>query len=733
MGLKTTKHSVSPNAEDELDLQVIAQVIRDSWILIIAIFVIVLAIGIAYALLATPIYRATAMVQVDDNAGAINDKLGDIAQLFSGKAVADAEIELIRSRDLIDSTVRLLHLDIDSRPRYFPIFGAWMARSAPTGRLATPWLGFTSYAWGGEALDVTQLDVPPDLYDKTFTLIAAAAGHYALMNSHGDLVLNARVGEAASATTDSGVIRIKVASLVARPNTQFKLSRTSTQLLTERIQEKLDVSEKVKQSGIVQIQLDGADSARTAQTVNAIVQGYVARNVELKSGQAQQVLGFLNRQLPPLKANLDSAEQRYNTFRNTSGTIDLGEESKLLLQSIADVKQKTAALEQQRSELLQRFSPTHPAVTAINAQLADLGRQQGDMRAKLAKVPDTQQSAVRLMRDVDVNTSMFVNLVNNAQQLRVIQAGQLGNVHIVDDAVAQERPVRPKKALIVGMAALLGLVAGIAAAALKRASNRGMESVTEIEAAANIPVYSMIMHSERQLKLRRSIRLGERGKHVLSVSSPEDIAVEGIRSLRTALLFRLAEAPNNVVMITGPRPDIGKSFLSVNLAAVLASAGKRVLVIDADLRRGDVHGYFGTAREPGLHEVLSGAEPDSAVQHEVFVNLDVLPRGGVSWAPSELLMGERLGRVIAAIAPAYDVVLIDTPPVLAVTDSSVIGPHAGTTLFVMRHGCHSPAELHESIRLLASAGVTVDGILLTDVPRRTNAYGTYSSYATDTA
>lgn len=733
MGLKTTKQSVASSADDDIDLQAIATLLREKWLLIVAITGAFLAIGIGYALLATPIYRANAMVQVDDNAGAVNDKLGDIAQLFSGKAVADAEIELIRSRDLIDSTVRMLHLDIDARPRHFPLIGGWMARSSPHGLLASPWMGMSEFAWGGERIAVTQFDVPPALYDARFVLTAGPSNTYVLASPSGEQVLKGSVGEARSATLPEGPVTVKIDQLLARPGTGFTVSRTSTQLLTERLQTDLDVSEKVKQSGIVMVQLDGADSARTAETVNAIVQGYVQRNREVKSSQAQQVLSFLGRQLPPLKAELDSAEQRYNTFRNTSGTIDLGEESRMLIQSVADTKQKVIALEQQRSELLQRFSPTHPAVAAVNAQLADLRRQQAEMGARLAKVPNTQQSAVRLMRDVDVNTGLFVNLMNSAQQLRVMEAGQLGNVHIVDYAVAAERPIKPKKTTIVGVAGLIGVIMGMGAAMLQRANTRGLESASEIEAAAGVPVYAVIMHSEQQIGLRRSIRLGERGKHVLTISSPDDIAVEGIRSLRTALLFRLAEAENNVVMITGPRPDIGKSFLSVNLAAVLAAAGKNVLLIDADLRRGDVHGYLGIERTPGLHEILAGSDAKKIVQKDVFLNLDAIPRGGVSWAPSESLMGPRLGALIQEVSARYDVVLIDTPPVLAVTDSSVIGKHAGTSLFVMRHGRHSAAELHESIRLLGSAGVRLDGILLTDVPSRTNAYGTYSTYVTDAA
>jgi len=732
MSLHTSNHRTAANADDEIDLSAIAATLRENKLLISAVAAATLALGTGYAFFSTPVFRADAMVQVDDSAGAVNDKLGDLAQLFGGKATADAEIELIRSRELIDATVRSLHLDIDAKPRYFPLIGSWIARNAAADQLAAPLWGLSSYAWGGEQLEVTQFDVPPALYDQKFKLIAGSNNTFELKGPDGDVVLTGRLGEPVAGKTQYGPVSLTVNTLKARAGTVFQLRRSSTQLVTEKLQKNLDISEKVKQSGIVGVRLDGADSARTADTVNAIVRGYVQRNVGLKSGQAAQMLGFLGNQLPELKSGLDDSEQRYNTFRNKSGTVDLVEESRLLLQSIVDGKTRITTLEQQRADLLQRFTPGHPLVAAIDAQLADLQREQNQLTAKVSSLPDTQQAAVRLMRDVNVNTGLYMNLMTSAQQLQVLKAGQQGNVRVVDYAVVAEQPVKPKKAIVIGAAGVLGLLLGVAAALLRRSLNRGMEDTVAIEEAAGVPVYAVILHSERQIGLQRAARRGDRGQHVLASSSSGDIAVEGIRSLRTALLFRMAKASNNVVMVAGPRPDIGKSFLSVNLAAVLASAGKRVLLIDADLRRGNLHAYFGKFRDPGLQDVITGAAIDSVIRRHVLPNLDVLTRGALSPSPSEVLMSDRLGKIIDHLSHAYDLVIVDTPPILAATDSSVIGKHAGTTLLVMRHGRHSETELRESMRLLGGAGVEVNGIVLTDVPQRSAAHGTYSAYESTT-
>ncbi|WP_144148426.1 polysaccharide biosynthesis tyrosine autokinase [Paraburkholderia sp. BCC1884] len=717
--------------DDEINLSEVASVIVENRLLIATITAAALTLGAGYAFLGTPVYRADATVQVGDDTGALNDKLGDLAQMFSGKSSADAEIELIRSRGVVDDAVRQLHLDIDAQPRYFPLIGQRLARASAGGALADPVWGLGRFAWGGEVLRVSQFDVPPALYDKKFTLVADSGQQFQLRDPDGEPLLTGRVGEVVTGTTPEGPIRLRVDSAVARAGTEFRLSRASTQLTTIQLQKSLDVAEKTKQSGIVGIRLDGDDSERTAATVNAILRGYVQRNVGWKSAQAQKMLGFLGNQLPQLKSDLEKSEQRYNSFRNQNGTVDLEAESRLVLQGIADSRTQATALQQQRAELLQRFTPTHPSVTAIDAQLAELRRQQADLNARVATLPNTQQSAVRLMRDVDINSGLYTNLMENAQQLGVLRAGQLGNVRVVDYAVTAEEPVKPKKALVMAAAAALGLMLGTAAAFARRALHSGLESPLEIEQIANAPVYGVISHSEQQQRLQRAANRGDgcgvSGAHILAVAAPDDIAVEGVRSLRTALQFRLAEAPNNVVMITGPRPDVGKSFLSVNLAVVLASVGKRVLIVDGDMRRGKLHQHFGLQRERGLPDAIGGASLDSVVRREVLPNLDVLTRGAGSPMPSEMLFGERLAALVDQLAKAYDIVILDTPPVLAVTDSALIGKCAGTTLLVMRHARHSAAELRETTRLLGAAGVSVNGILLCDVPQRASEYA-HSAY-----
>jgi tyrosine-protein kinase Etk/Wzc len=717
--------------EDEIQLSEIFAVLRESLGLIALTTACALVIGSIYAFLWTPTYRADVLIQVDDDTGAgtINDKLGDLAALFQNKASADAEIELIRSRMVVGEAVSRLHLDIDARPHWFPLIGAPYVRYTSGDGIANAPLGLASYAWGGERINVSNFDVSPHQFGKGYMLIAGRDEQYELQSPDGKTILRGRVGEAASAQSADGPVSLTVKSLLARPGTRFDIKRSSTQQTVADLQKALNIAEVTKQSGVIGMSLDSSNAEQAATTVNTIATLYVQRNVDRKSAQAQQMLAFLGDQLPQLRADLDRAEARYNSFRAQHGAIDLEEQSKLLLQTVVDNRSKIIALQQQRTDLVQRYTELHPSVVAIDGSIGELKRQSDQLEKQIGGLPSVQQDAVRLLRDVKVSSDLYTSLLNSTQQLRVLKAGQLGNVRTVDLAVVPEKPVRPKKAMALAGAALFGLIAGCALALGRRMFNRGLETPAEIEMATDLPVYSIISHSDHQTSLEGSKRHVTSKPAVLADIAPGDIAVEGLRSLRTALQFGVLKARNNVIMVTGPRPGIGKSFVSGNFAALLAAGGQRVLLIDGDMRRGDLNRMFAVPMKPGFADILSGADPESVIRRAVLPGLDVIVRGATPKLPAELLMSKRLAHVLADLQAKYDYVIIDSPPVLAVTDAGLIGRHAGATLLVARHGLHSAAELSETTHQLSSAGTQIDGVVLTDTPSKSGvSYGAFSHY-----
>jgi tyrosine-protein kinase Etk/Wzc len=722
---------------DELRLSDYLAAILGSWRIVVSVMLAVVLLGTAYAFLASPVYKADAMIQVTEaapqnNANGQANAVQTVSQMFDSKSTTAAEIELLRSRAVVEDTVKKLHLDITARPRYFPIVGGMISGILGTRNGEPPVSWLSGFAWGNESIAVPKFDTPKDLYDKSFTLTAGENGNYVLSDPDGIAILNGKVGQEASGTSTFGPVTILVDKLVGEEGSKYELSRASTLGTVDELQHRLTVTETALQSGIIALSLEGRDSKLTSQIVNDIASRFVQQDLDTRSAEAGKTLAFLEQQLPQLRAQLDASEEKYNSFRNKQGTVDLSEESRLLLQQVVDNKSKLLDLQQQRAELSQRFTPSHPAVAALDAQIAALTNAQGALTKNVAVLPDTEQNAVRLLRDVRVNTQLYTNLLNSAQELRVAKAGQVGNVRVVDFAEAADDPVRPKRVLVILISVAAGLILGILVAFVRKSLYGGVERPEEIEKRLGVRVFAIVPRSTQQLRLQQKVGARSQGLHVLAATSPEDAAVEGIRGLRTSLQLQMADARNNVVMLTGSRPDAGKSFLSVNLATLVASTRKRVLLIDGDMRRGDVHSHFGVRHMPGLSDVLMGSDIESAVLHDVLPGVDLLTKGSLPSHPSELLMSDRMHEVLDLLKRQYDLVIIDTPPVLAVTDATVIGRHAGTSLLVVRHGRNQVEEIGETMKRLHHGGVNMKGVLLTDVPQSKlmsgSAYTNYYGY-----
>ena len=254
----------------------------------------------------------------------------------------------------------------------------------------------------------------------------------------------------------------------------------------------------------------------------------------------------------------------------------------------------------------------------------------------------------------------------------------------------------------------------------------GIKDPADIESATGLHVFATVPHSIAQVGLAKLIKSQASGTHLLAITHPEDPGVESLRSLRTALQFAMLDARNNVVLFTGPTPDIGKSFTSANFAAVLGAGGKRVLLIDADMRKGHLHQFFGMKRGHGLSELITDTRSlDDVLRRAVAPNLDLITTGTMPPNPGELLMSPAALQLLQTLSAQYDLVLIDTPPVLAVSDTQVLAPHAGTVFLVARADVTALGELQESAKRLGQIGVPVKGVVFNGLDTSRQRYGGY--------
>ena len=727
-----TKSHEHEDDNDEIDLMGLLGTLIDHKWLIAGVTGVFMAAGVAYALLATPVYQANALIQVEPKK---NDPLGfsDVSSLLGKESPSTTEIELIKSRKNIGATVDNLQLDIDIQPNRFPLIGEFIARHfkpETDGDVASPVMGMNSYAWGGEQLKLAQLEVPQELLGKELTLIANNTGEFSLLDDDRKLLLTGKVGQ----DIHEHGIKLQVETLSANPGTKFALTRNPRLNTIMDYQKALDVNERGKDSGMIALALEDKNPAVAIQTLNEIARLYVQQNVERTSAEAAQSLGFLRDQLPQVRKDLEKAENALNAFQIRSKSIDISLEAKAILDQIVALDTSISALKLQKAEMDRKFTPQHPAYRALMGQLAELTAKQSRLAKQVEGLPTTQQEVLSLTRDLKVSTEIYTQLLNKSQELDVMRAGAVGNVRLIDTAdVDLLTPVKPKKALIVLIATFIGAFLVIGYVLFRRALNRGVQNPDDIE-KLGLPVYASIPFSSLQ-KVEDDKSTGGRGTRVtplLASSHPTDLAVEALRSLRTSLHFAMLEADNNRLMISGPSPKVGKSFVSSNLAAVIAQSGQRVLLVDVDMRKGYIHKMFDIPVENGLSDLLAKrCDLHTATHQSEVENLYVIGRGQIPPNPSELLMHKNFTDFLDEVSADYDLVILDTPPFLAVTDAAIVGRQSGTNLIVTRFELNPAREVELTMRRFAQSGIDLKGAIFNGVEKRASAkygYGAYGYY-----
>ncbi|MDL2356777.1 MAG: polysaccharide biosynthesis tyrosine autokinase [Pseudomonadota bacterium] len=701
----------------------------DSRWLIGAITALVTAAAGLYALAAKPVYEANLMIHVEeDSPNASKNILSEASSLYETKQAAIAEMELMRSRMVVARAVDKLHLFIEAQPKYFPIIGRRVAGAASDALSEPGIFGWGGYAWGGEAIDVAVFNVPAAWQNREFTLTALAGQRYRFDGGGGAPAFDGAVGQRYLVPVDGGGIELKVERMEALAGAQFLLKRASRLGTIERIQSALVIAERGKLSGVVEVKLQGDSAKRSNQMLSEIAREYMRQNLARKTEEAEKSLAFLNQQLPILKRQLEQSEDKYNQFRNAHGSIDLREEARMSLLRAGDARTRRLELIQKKTALLTRFTEEHPIVKGINAQLAEADTEIAAVAERIRTLPVLEQDESRLTREIKVNTDLYMALATTAQQLRLISVGRVSNVRMIDAPMAPEAPVKPNRPLIVALAGMVGLLLGGAVALARKALAGGIDSPQQIERLLGAAVvYATIPHSANQEQRMKRARRDGPASPLLAQAIPEDAAIESLRSFRATLQFSMRHFRNNIVMLVGPTANVGKSFVSANFAAVMAAAGKRVLLIDADVRNGHLHRYFGLRRDQGLSMAISGAVPVEQVIHRgVLENLDFIATGTLPQNRAEFLLNLNFGVLLETVSAQYDLVLLDAPPVLAVADALVIGAHAGAVFILTRAGVTTAGEIHESIKRLNHAGISPQGVLFNDMaPRLDNDSSLY--------
>ncbi|MCX7835356.1 MAG: polysaccharide biosynthesis tyrosine autokinase [bacterium] len=356
--------------------------------------------------------------------------------------------------------------------------------------------------------------------------------------------------------------------------------------------------------------------------------------------------------------------------------------------------------------------------------------------ARLEALPEKSLMLARLTRDSQINEKLYLMLKEKYEESRIAEAGRKASVRIIDEAKPPKSPIRPNKRANIIIGVFLGLGIGIFASILIEYTDNSIRTVEDIE-RLGIPVLGTIPYinlDEITKKLEREGKeiddqLWEKLEtRLITTFSPKSPISEAYRALRTSLLFSDLERKRQVILLTSATTKEGKTTTSCNLAITLASAGMKTLLLDADFRRPSIHRNFRLERHHGITDILLGTLTiEQALKPTELGNLEILTCGEIPPNPAEIIASDFFNDLIQKLRQMYDVIIIDSPPIIAVTDATILAKIADTVILVTHSGYIAKREVLRCVSILKSVGVKLTGVVLNglDIKR---VYGSYYYY-----
>lgn len=662
--------------KEETDLFDLLKDLAKNWHIMLPCIILAGALGVFVAMWIRPVYQVDALLQIESKNNKGAGMMAGLGSLFATTSPAETEIELIKSRQIIGDAVEKMHL------QYY---------AEPTSRLNR--LFHREGRMDLNIFEVPWNNLPADDNIGPWTAVAKDdSTQFMLFDHHKKLVLEGDVGTTykfpyAGDTAIFGVLKMQ-----AKKGCKFEVSQITKLDAIEAFKKAFDVKERGKKTGILEFSYQDIYPDKAVIVLNEIASNYLRQNVEQRNAEAQKTLEFLEKQLPDVKAQMDSSLFKFNTYRHQVGSVDINAETRIVLERRTKLQQELLTLQQKKQDAVRLFQPEHPAIKTLEEQEMAIKRELTINSNETKKLPSTQQEVLKLTNEVDMAKIMYTSMLNNIQQLKLVSAGEVGSVRIVDYAEIVTKPSKPRKKVILCIALFLGFLFGACIVSLKSKFYNGVRDAHFIERETGFSVYA---------KVPKGNPKGTKGVRPLAVVEPDDIAIEALRALRSSLEFSMDEGSRPIIGVSGLIPGVGKSFISVNLAALCAGLDKKVLLIDADLRKGRLHKEFGIKRGNGLSQHLLHEVDMASIIHKTEVeNLFVMPCGNVPSNPSELLGSKHYSDMINELEKQFDLIVIDTPPIMLVTDAALACRQASQIVMVIEYNKHSIDAIQDGMAQL---------------------------------
>ena len=704
--------------EDEYDLvQLLSDILAGKYWIAAAVAV-ALVLGAVSVLKTRPIYRAQAVLQLESRSGslALPAGMSDMLGGGSGDNGAEAEMEIMKSRMVMAQAVRALDQQAYAYPRPLPFLGLIPAQ------LQLPDPGFDllrPYQWGDEAIELGEISVPQDWLGEAMLLTITGPISYRIDLPDGASAPGAL--RARLALPDQG-FSLVVDELKGPIGREFYVGRKTMPSAVNDLLRNFSVEEFPRRSSILRMKFSGPDPKRAEAALDAIAQSYVGQNIARSAAEVQSSLTFIEEQLPIAKQKVSQAQDALNAYRQEQQSVDVDFETRTLLVQATEIEAQLSALALQEEDLKKRYTINHPTYQALLQNRLSMEAQLDDVRKSTLSLPETQKEIFNLSRDLQVSQDVYVQLLGREQELRVVRASSVGSARIIDTAFSNGYRTAPLTKRIMTLYLIAGFGVGVGIVLLRRLRRHGIRDAQEIE-KVGLPVFATVSHTPGAVNLHK--RKG--WLPIMAITEPDDMVVEALRSLRTSLHFGMLDAKTNTILLTSAAPGAGKSFTAVNLAAVAAQAGQKVCIVDADLRKGYLRRYFHVEKgTPGLADFLAKKKTlDEVLIQGPIEGLSLISSGRYPPNPSELLMRAEFENLLLTLNEQFDLIIVDSPPVLAVTDPVVIGRFTGTTIIIARHMETMLGEVEAVRRMFEIAGVKITGAILNGY--KASEGGTYGS------
>jgi len=732
---QATKTVMETNREERIDLRDYMRVIVKRRWTIISIFALVVLAAAVYTFSAIPIYQATARIVIEKE----NPNLVSIQEVMAvdatGSDYYQTQYKIIESRAVAREVVQRLNLQ--NTPEFFPEPGDDVISNIKA------WVNTTLTSWKdwiNALIKTGPAPADPEAYELSpdFKLVNAFIDRVKV-----EPIRNSRLVDIRVAAMDPKMAARMANELVRAyidQNLESKLAaaKDAVQWLGDRIQEerrKVEAAEGALLTYKEKFQII-TDFSSDAEKITA------------------QKLAQLNSQVVDAESARVEAETRYKQAMALDDTPDMLDSIPEVLKNelVQEIKKMEVNLYNRMSELSKKYGKRHPQMLAIESELEDLQKRKvqevkrvinslrNQFRLAVAKEESLKKALEKqkneslemnkkavqygvLQRQAESARQMYEMLIKRFKETSLTEEMKTGNIRVVDRAETPIHPVKPRKKLNLLLALVVGLTLGIGLAFFLEYLDNTIKLPDEVRDYLKIPYLGPIPAYAKD-----GSRDGFSGD-LVALHAPKSTASESFRGIRTGVLFSSADKSPQVILVSSSGPGEGKTVCASNLAVTMAQAGTRVVLLDCDMRRPRQHKLFNISREVGVSNVLVGSNTlAEALVADVIPNLDVIPCGPIPPNPSEIIGSNKMKDLIAALRKDYARIIIDSPPVTAVTDSVVLAQAADGVIMVIRAGDTPRQIVLGGIFHLKALNAPILGAILNGVRTGKDSYYYYQYY-----